>query len=135
MDACLKRVYLRCNEHSNWCIAQLTMYAPIIHGASYSTAITAPPCNCYRLVLNCRLPLLLLLLQYGGPAAQEAAAAAIENLSLDSDCEAALAAEGAIDGLLQVLKDGSTAAQVSRPREYGAIQMHFSDCCLFGVGL
>jgi hypothetical protein len=60
------------------------------------------------------LLLLLLLLQYGGPAAQEAAAAAIENLSLDSDCEAALAAEGAIEGLLQVLKDGSTAAQVSR---------------------
>jgi hypothetical protein len=52
-------------------------------------------------------------LQYGGPAAQEAAAAAIENLSLDSECEAALAAEGAIEGLLQVLKDGSTAAQVS----------------------
>jgi hypothetical protein len=58
--------------------------------------------------------LLLLLLQYGGPAAQEAAAAAIENLSLDSECEAALAAEGAIEGLLQVLKDGSTAAQVGR---------------------
>jgi hypothetical protein len=54
-----------------------------------------------------------MLLQYGGPAAQEAAAAAIENLSLDSECEAALAAEGAIEGLLQVLKDGSTAAQVS----------------------
>jgi hypothetical protein len=61
------------------------------------------------------LPLLmpLLLLQYGGPAAQEAAAAAIENLSLDSECEAALGAEGAIEGLLQVLRDGSTAAQVS----------------------
>jgi hypothetical protein len=50
--------------------------------------------------------------QYGGPTAQESAAAALENLSLDSSCEAALGQEGGVEGLLGLLRDGTPAAQV-----------------------
>lgn len=55
---------------------------------------------------------LVAVLRYGGPAAQEAAASALENLSLDDACEAALAQDGAVEALLQVLKDGTTGTQV-----------------------
>lgn len=74
-----------------------------------------------------QLLLTMLPLQYGGPAAQEAAASALENLSLDSECEAALAAEGAIEALLQVLKDGTAGAMVGckgRARRHSFTSMH-----------
>ena len=52
------------------------------------------------------------VLQYGGPAAQEAAACALENLSLDAACESALGHDGALEALVSLLQDGSTGAQV-----------------------
>lgn len=51
-------------------------------------------------------------MQYGGPTAQESAACALENLSLDATCEGALGQEGGVEGLLGLLRDGTPAAQV-----------------------
>jgi hypothetical protein len=55
---------------------------------------------------------LVSVMQYGGPTAQESAACALENLSLDAGCEAALGEEGGVEGLLGLLRDGTPAAQV-----------------------
>jgi len=68
---------------------------------------------------------LVSVLQYGGPTAQESAACALENLSLDAACEAALGEEGGVEGLLGLLRDGTPAAQVRGwVRLWGASSCH-----------